>query len=90
MKKYIPLSVLVFMAFGLQIVQAQGVMVYKGGDYLFYSTSDIDSLVFVNEDPVNNIADGHRYVDLGLPSGTFWATCNVGANTPNDYGMYFA
>lgn len=78
------------MAIGLQIVQAQGVMVYKGGDYLFYSTSDIDSLVFVNEDPVNNIADGHRYVDLGLPSGTFWATCNVGANTPNDYGMYFA
>jgi hypothetical protein len=24
----------------------------------------------------------HEYVDLGLPSGTLWATCNVGANTP--------
>ena len=32
----------------------------------------------------------HEYVDLGLPSGTLWATCNVGADTPEDYGDYFA
>lgn len=30
------------------------------------------------------------YVDLGLPSGTLWATCNVGANNPEDAGLYFA
>ncbi len=30
------------------------------------------------------------YVDLGLPSGTVWATCNVGANTPEEYGEYYA
>ncbi len=35
-------------------------------------------------------ANGHEYVDLGLPSGTLWATCNVGASTPEDYGDYFA
>ena len=35
------------------------------------------------------IAD-HEYVDLGLPSGTLWATCNVGADKPEDYGGYFA
>ena len=34
--------------------------------------------------------NGHAYVDLGLPSGTLWATCNVGANTPEEYGDYFA
>ena len=34
--------------------------------------------------------DGHEYVDLGLPSGTLWATCNVGADTPEGYGDYFA
>lgn len=34
--------------------------------------------------------DNHDYVDLGLPSGTLWATCNVGANKPEDYGDYFA
>lgn len=37
-------------------------------------------------DPYN----GHEYVDLGLPSGTLWAKCNVGANNETDYGMYFA
>ncbi len=34
--------------------------------------------------------DTHEYVDLGLPSGTLWATCNVGANAPEEYGDYFA
>ena len=32
----------------------------------------------------------HDYVDLGLPSGLLWATCNVGATTPEGYGDYFA
>lgn len=32
----------------------------------------------------------HNWVDLGLPSGTKWATCNVGASTPSDYGNYYA
>lgn len=36
------------------------------------------------------INDGHEYVDLGLPSGTLWATCNVGANRPEEVGDYFA
>lgn len=31
----------------------------------------------------------HEYVDLGLPSGTLWATCNVGANDPKEYGKSF-
>ena len=30
--------------------------------------------------------NGHGYVDLGLPSGTKWATCNIGAQYPQDYG----
>ena len=34
--------------------------------------------------------NGHEYVDLGLPSGLKWATCNVGAETPEDYGDYYA
>ena len=32
----------------------------------------------------------HECVDLGLPSGTLWATCNIGANSPEEYGDYFA
>ena len=34
--------------------------------------------------------NGHEYVDLGLPSGTKWATCNVGASTPVEAGDYFS
>ena len=30
------------------------------------------------------------WVDLGLPSGLLWATRNVGATSPEDYGDYFA
>ena len=37
-------------------------------------------------DPYN----GYEYVDLGLPSGLKWATCNVGASSPEEYGLYFA
>lgn len=32
---------------------------------------------------------GHAYVDLGLPSGTKWATCNVGAFIPSGSGDVF-
>ena len=32
----------------------------------------------------------HAYVDLGLPSGLLWATCNVGADSPEGNGDYFA
>lgn len=34
--------------------------------------------------------EGHGYVDLGLPSGTLWATCNVGADSPEELGDYFS
>ncbi len=41
------------------------------------------------DDPVTP-PEEHEYVDLGLPSGTLWATCNVGASSPEEYGDYFA
>lgn len=47
-----------------------------------------------NESPclneINGSYNGHEYVDLGLPSGTLWATCNIGASKPEEYGKYFA
>jgi len=36
----------------------------------------------------NNTNNGHAYVDLGL--SVKWATCNVGATTPEGYGNYYA
>jgi hypothetical protein len=32
----------------------------------------------------------YEWVDLGLPSGLKWASCNVGATKPEDFGLYFA
>ena len=57
-----------------------------GGGYIKPNVSlSIDTnSVYYNLD-----ANGHEYVDLGLPSGTLWATCNVGAKKPSDYGKYF-
>ncbi len=43
-----------------------------------------------NEGNEGNSLNGHEYVDLGLPSGTLWATCNVGAVAPEVYGNFFA
>lgn len=45
----------------------------------------VDSITF--EAPVVP-TDTHEYVDLGL--SVKWATCNVGATSPEDYGDYFA
>lgn len=36
----------------------------------------------------NNISYGHEWVDLGLPSGKLWASCNIGAFSPSDPGRY--
>jgi hypothetical protein len=53
------------------------------------SVSFIDSSkeVIFNKIIDNN---GHDYVDLGLPSGTLWATMNIGASSATDPGSYFA
>lgn len=39
---------------------------------------------------IYRVEEEHNWVDLGLPSGLLWATRNVGADSPEDYGDYFA
>ncbi len=51
-----------------------------------YDSFTGDNVVFL----VKAIGETHKYVDLGLPSGTLWAECNIGAKSPADYGDYFA
>lgn len=50
------------------------------------SENEQDSTIRVQQE-FNRI---HDYVDLGLTSGTLWATTNIGATNPQDYGWYFA
>ena len=46
---------------------------------------DIVDIVGNKQNPFNN----HEYVDLGLPSGTLWATMNVGATSEGKLGDYY-
>lgn len=43
----------------------------------------------VHYNPYVDPFNGHAYVDLGLPSGTLWATMNVGADSETEYGNYY-
>ena len=63
-----------------------GMVVSTEATYSFMVT---DNRMLVANFALNSIG-GHEYVDLGLPSGTLWATCNVGANAPEEFGDYFA
>ncbi|MBO7069080.1 MAG: hypothetical protein J6W52_10480 [Bacteroidaceae bacterium] len=67
---------------------AQKVVLHKtDGQTVEYSVSELECITFEEEPP---IVDGHEYVDLGLPSGTLWATCNVGASKPEETGYSLA
>ena len=62
------------------------------------SVTDVTSIVRTILNPssrtpkIFTCPDDHHphYLDLGLPSGTKWACCNVGADTPEGYGDYYA
>ncbi len=67
---------------------SQGFYVYtKDGQHQEYAAENVDSIVFYQNSGTLN---GHAWVDLGLPSGLRWATCNVGASSPEEYGNYYA
>ena len=58
---------------------------------------NVPNVSFVDEDSsvryllkLDFTHNGYEYVDLGLPSGLKWATCNVGATSPEQAGLYFA
>ena len=70
----------------------------SGGDVKYFLISEVDSVVFTevsgaSSDDSTNSSDttyinGYAAVDLGL--SVLWATCNIGADSPEDYGDYFA
>ena len=61
-----------------------------GGDSLYGFTSVPENkVVMKRRTDIGTNANGKDYVDLGLTSGTLWATMNVGATSETDYGSYF-
>ena len=64
--------------------QSRQLVVYRNGlSPMRINTETIDSITV---EPAQ--AEKHDFADLGL--SVMWATCNVGADTPHDYGYYFA
>lgn len=83
-------NLVVYDAIGLPVKLLPVVKVTS--DYLLivnHSTGAFTRYTSTKADLSGTIGD-RAYVDLGLPSGTLWATCNIGAENPEDYGDYFA
>ena len=85
MRKFTLLLLFVF-SFSMLTMSQKKMFVHKSdGTTVEFLLSEVDSIEI--EKPLD--ANGLEYVDLGLPSGTLWATCNVGAISPEGYGYYF-
>ena len=54
------------------------------------SLDNSDSSDAIVENTPGKDSEGRECVDLGLPGGVLWATCNVGASKPEEAGLYFA
>ena len=57
-------------------------------DEVYYSA--VNSITTMGEKPQDKVINGHKFVDLGLPSGLLWAETNVGASSSSGDGDYFA
>ena len=57
-------------------------------DKVYYSA--VNSITTMGEKPQYIVINGHKFINLGLPSGLFWAETNVGASSSSDDGDYFA
>ena len=86
MKRNLLIAMLLLVA-GLQSAWGQKMIVTLDDDSkVEYDITRVKEVTFVETAP----EEQHEWVDLGLPSGTLWATCNVGASSPEEYGDYFA
>ena len=68
------------------MAQSEFYVYKKDGSSVQFTIADVDSISFTV--PPTGTANGHEWVDLGL--SVKWATCNVGATKPEEYGNYYA
>ena len=85
------LFVATMLAMVLSLSAQRQMYVWQDGVKTTYEVANVDSITFFNPDPntgATGSENGYEYVDLGL--SVKWATCNVGASKPEEYGDYFA
>lgn len=61
-----------------------------GATMIYASSTDGTNYQTSCKVAVRNLSDHHDYIDLGLPSGTLWATTNIGASSPEEQGYNYA
>lgn len=85
MKKYI--IVLVLTAIHIELM-AQTVNVhFKNGQTIEYPSVNVDYVDFSAKSSAPTVTPS-KVVDLGL--SVYWASCNIGASTPEEFGNYYA
>lgn len=87
--KKILLSVATLATAMLTLAESKMIVVLKDGSEVEYSVKDVDSLRF-EKVLTDTIINGHLFVDLGLPSGTKWAAENLGTDSIDTVGHYYA
>lgn len=99
MKKFLASIILIVLCQGYSYGQKKYEMVVKttDGKELTIKAEDLVRTYFrkIEEEPPANAGlcpDNHHphMIDLGLPSGTKWACCNVGASVPEEFGLYLS
>ena len=63
---------------------------YKDDNEYYYGDIQDYPVSYVNSETSCPDSNHPHWIDLGLPSGTKWACCNVGASKPEDYGGFYA
>lgn len=69
-------------------VEANGLLIKLLSIVAFVFTTALSSQALEPTSATSGTINGHDYFDLGL--SVKWATCNVGASKPSDYGNYYA
>ena len=88
MKRAVTLLVTaLLMVAGVQTAMAQKMVVTTTDNQVVkFDVNKVKQVTFEDGASIGTI----EYVDLSLPSGTLWASCNIGASSPEQYGFYFA
>ena len=87
MKKILSLMTMLAVCFAAVQVKAQSYNYDVNGD----GAVTVADVTAIYDYLLGNVpSESHEYIDLGLPSGTLWATMNIGASSPEDFGDYFA
>lgn len=90
MKKLFTLFTLVTLFASATMAQVKLYVHQNDGSYTEFVAATVDSITFSEQTEETNNDNGYQWVDMGLPSGLLWATCNLGTNKSTELGDYFA